>query len=207
MVAQESVRKGDKRTLIRDAAVQVFAEKGFHNARVSDVAERAGVADGTIYLYYRNKEDLLLSIFEDAMETLREGLLERLGAVNDPLEGVRVFAQFHFEQVRDHRAVAEVLHVHLRGSNKFFKDYRPEKLWAYLKVFADLVTRGQEMGVIREDVNPFIQMWCFFGALDELGMQWVLSRKKKFDLEPAAEQVAELFIRGMAKSPTPEEAS
>ena len=191
-------RRADKRTLIIDAAVGVFAEKGFHQARVSDIARQAGVADGTIYLYFRNKEDLLLSLFEDKMDLLLAGLTASLEGMDDPEQRAREFARFHFQQVRDNRAAAEVLQVELRLSNKFLKEYRPEKLWTYLGIFAQIVRDGQTAGVFRPELDPFVTMWAFFGALDEIAMQWVLSRKTDpFPLDAAADQVADVFIRGM----------
>jgi TetR/AcrR family transcriptional regulator, fatty acid metabolism regulator protein len=197
-MGEASERRTDKRSLITEAAVEVFAEKGFHQARVSDVARRAGVADGTIYLYFKNKEDLLLSIFEEKMDDLLGGLGATLEGVADPLERIRRFARFHFGQVRDNRSTAEVLQVELRLSNKFLKEYRPEKLWAYLGVFGQIVRDGQARGLFRPEIDSFIAMWAFFGALDELAMQWVLSRKQdRFSLQEAADQVAETFIRGM----------
>lgn len=196
-------RRADKRSLITEAAVDVFAAKGFHQARVSDIARKAGVADGTIYLYFKNKEDLLLSIFEEKMDLLLEGLGEALADSDDPVERIRRFARFHFQQVRENRAAAEVLQVELRLSNKFLKEYRPEKLWAYLGVFGQIVREGQARGLFRDDIDPFVGMWSFFGALDELAMQWVLSRKQdRFPLDQAADQVADVFIRGMSVGPT-----
>jgi TetR/AcrR family fatty acid metabolism transcriptional regulator len=193
------VRRPDKRSLITEAAVEVFAEKGFRQARVSDIAKRAGVADGTIYLYFKNKEDILLSIFEEKMDLLLQRLGDTLEGVDDPEERIRRFAHFHFEQVRQDRAAAEVLQVELRLSNKFLKEYRPEKLWAYLGMFGQIVREGQDRGLFRPDIDPFIAMWAFFGGLDELAMQWVLSKKsERFSLESAAAQVAEVFIRGMS---------
>lgn len=200
-------RRSDKRALITEAAIEVFADKGFHQARVSDIAKRAGVADGTIYLYFKNKEDLLLSVFEQKMDELLAGLGQALATIDDPVERVRQFARFHFGQVEQNRRAAEVLQVELRLSNKFLKEYRPEKLWAYLGVFGQIVREGQARGVFRADVDPFIGMWAFFGALDELAMQWVLSRAHRFSLETAADQVAEVFIRGLLaapESPAPE---
>ena len=202
--------RGDKRTLIIDAAVQVFAEKGFLLAPVSDIAKRAGVADGTIYRYFKNKEDLLLSIFEGKMDEMLVGLDGALRHATHPVEKVRQFARFHFQQVRDHRDTAAVLQVELRLSTKFLKEYRPIKLWAYLGVFGQIVREGQAQGTFRAGIDPFISMWAFFGAMDELAMQWVLARDKdRFDLEQAAEEVSEIFIRGMLAptEPTPEEVS
>lgn len=205
MPTETSARdRADKHGLILEAAIEVFAEKGFHRARISDIARRAGVADGTIYLYFRNKDDVLLTIFEEKMGILIAGLHEVLAEVDDPLEKVRAFARYHFKQVRDHRALAEVLQIELRLSNKFLKEYRPEKLWEYLGIFAGIVHEGQQRGVIRPELDAFTLMWAFFGAMDEIAMQWVLSRKaNKFSLESTADTVADVFIRGMAAQPRP----
>lgn len=193
----------DRRHQITEAAVSAFAERGYHGTRIRDVAARAGVADGTIYLYFRNKEDLLLSIFETKMDQLLAGLAAILVGVDDPDERIRRFASHHLGMVRDHREAAEVLQVELRLSNKFLKRYRPEKLWAYLNVFAQIVRDGQAAGLYRRDVEPFIGMWAFFGSLDELAMQWVLSRRtERFTLEEAARQVADIFIRGLRTEPS-----
>ena len=200
-----SGNRANKRTLITDAAVDVFAEKGFHQARVADIARKAGVADGTIYLYFKNKEDLLLSVFEEKMDYLLTELGAALEGIHDPEERIRQFARFHFEQVRDHRAAAEVLQVELRLSNKFLKEYRPEKLWAYLGVFGQIVREGQARGDFDPNIDPFISMLAFFGSIDEIAMQWVLSKNsERFSLEQAAEQVAEVFIRGL-RSPVSKE--
>lgn len=191
--------RADKHDLILEAAIEVFAEKGFHHARISDIARRAGVADGTIYLYFRNKDDVLLTIFEEKMGVLIDGLHAALAGVDDPFEQIRRFAHYHFRQVHDHRALAEVLQIELRLSNKFLKEYRPEKLWEYLGVFAGIVREGQARGLIRPELDGFVLMWAFFGALDEIAMQWVLAkRREKFSLEATAETVAEVFIRGIA---------
>lgn len=193
-------KQRDKRSRIIDAAVVVFAEKGFHAARVTDVAKTASVADGTIYNYFKSKEDLLLSIFEEKMDELREGLLAELEPLDDPLEKIRVFARHHFHQVQTQSAVAEVLQVELRTSKKFIQDYKPEKLFAYLGIFNQLVAEGQAQGVIRQDVDPFVTGWAFFGALEEIGLLWVLShnRERAFDLDAAADRISDLFLRGMA---------
>ncbi len=194
----------DKHDLILEAAIEVFAEKGFHHARISDIARRAGVADGTIYLYFRNKDDVLLTIFEEKMGVLLAGLAVALEGADDPSERIRRFARYHFRQVRDHRALAEVLQIELRLSNKFLKEYRPEKLWEYLGIFASIVRDGQDRGLLRPDLEPFVMMWAFFGAMDEIAMQWVLSRRRdKFSLEAAADGVADVFIRGMAATALP----
>ena len=200
-MAEAGQRQRSKRNRITEAAVEVFARKGFHNSRVSDIARGAGVADGTIYLYFRNKEDLLLSIFEEKMDDLLEGMKEALAGAATIEGKIRAYAHYHFHMVGTNPSVAEVLQVELRLSNKFLKEYRPEKLWIYLQLFANLIREGQATGQFRQEVDPFIHMWAFFGALDELAMQWVLSSKRDahFHLEKAAAQVADTFIRGLRR--------
>lgn len=194
--------RSEKRDRIIDAAVSVFAEKGYRAARISDIARGAGVADGTIYLYFRNKEDLLLTIFEEKMVGILEGLQAALDGVTDPADRMRAFAHFHFEQMRQHPALAQVFQVELRQSTRFVRKYRPERLWAYLGLFGDIVKQGQAAGVFRADLDPFLAKWAFFGALDELSIQWVVARKRdRFNLEKAADQVVDMFLHGMGASP------
>lgn len=191
-------RGAERRARITEAAIEVFADRGFHGARIADVARRAGVADGTIYLYFKNKEELLLSVFEEKMQLLLDGVRAELDGVLDPEDRIRTFAAWHFRQVHENRAAARVLQIELRLSSRFLKEYRPETLWAYLNVFGQTVRDGIAAGRFRSDVDPFVGMWAFFGALDEIAMQWVLSRRPdRFTLDDAARQVAEVFIRGL----------
>jgi len=187
----------DKRSRIIEASINVFAEKGFHSSRVSDIAKGAGVADGTIYLYFRNKEDLLLCIFEEKMEDLIVDLRAALQGVEEPIDRIRVFAEQHFLQLERYPALAQVFQVELRQSHTFLREYRPERLWEYLNIFGEIVEEGQRRGVIRPQVDAFFTKWAFFGALDELSIQWVLARKRdRFNLKRASEQVVDLFING-----------
>jgi len=197
-MASYDTQQPDKRVRITDAAVSVFAQKGYHAARVSDVAKEAGVADGTIYLYFRNKEDLLLSIFEEKMSMLIDLLHVELDGVDCPIEKIRIFARQHFKQLRTYPLIAQVFQVELRQSHKFFSDYRPEKLLVYLNVFGDAVAEAQSQGKIRTEIDPYIAKWSFFGAIDELSIRWVLSKnRERFDLLAAADQVVDTFLRGV----------
>ncbi len=190
--------RNEKRARILEAAIDVFAEKGFHAARISDIANKAGVADGTIYLYFKHKEDILLSVFEEKMDELMVELGAALEGIPDPRDRIRAFARHHVYQLRKHPALAQVFQVELRQSRKFLREYRPEKLWAYLEMFGKMVEEGQALGLFRPEIDPFVAKWAFFGSLDEISIQWVLSRKReRFNLDKAAEQVAEVILRGI----------
>ncbi|MCP4869681.1 MAG: TetR/AcrR family transcriptional regulator [Proteobacteria bacterium] len=192
-----SARKRDKRRQILEAAVGVFAKQGFHKSRVSDVARAAEVADGTIYLYFKSKDDILISIFEETMADMIERVQLAIESHSDPLDQLREFALFHMRNVEEHRDVAKVLQVELRLSSTFMKEYKPTRLQQYMDIIGRLISEGKEAGVIRADVNPIIARRAFFGALDEIAMQWILTPNARYGLNESAEQIAELFVRGL----------
>ncbi len=190
-------RRRDKRRQILDAAVTVFSEKGFHKSRVSDVARAGGVADGTIYLYFKSKDAILIAIFEEAMTEMIAGARTAMANVRDPLERLRSFALFHMDNVEAGRDTAKVLQVELRLSNTFMKEYKPTALQQYLDLIGDAIIEGQQRGQVRPEVNPIIARRAFFGALDEIAMQWILTPRARYGLKESAEQIAELFVRGL----------
>ena len=191
-------KKPEKYKAILDAAVRVFARKGFYHARVSEIAREAGVADGTIYLYFQNKDDILISMFEDGMRTVIDRVRSEIENETDPLRKIKCFARAHLSLIEDNKDMAEIIQVELRQSNKFMKEYRNEKFFEYIDLISSIVREGQALGVIRPDVEPGIVKRAFFGALDEMSRYWVLSSKRKYSINTAAEQISEFFIKGIA---------
>ncbi|MEW5724938.1 MAG: TetR/AcrR family transcriptional regulator [Thermodesulfobacteriota bacterium] len=191
-------KKPEKYQGILAAAVRVFARKGFYQARVSEIAREAGVADGTIYLYFHNKDDILISIFEREMQKVIENVQSEIKKTDDPLEKIRLFAKAHLSLIESNKDMAEVIQVELRQSSKFMKEYRNEKFLEYLDIISGIVKEGQARGVIRADVEPGIVKRAFFGALDEMSRFWVLSSKRKYSINTAAEQISEFFIKGIS---------
>ncbi len=191
-------KKPEKYRSILTAAVRVFARKGFYHARVSEIAREAGVADGTIYLYFQNKDDILISLFEEEMQIVIENVRAEIDQVDDPLEKIRRFARAHLSLVEKNKDMAEIIQVELRQSTKFMKEYRNDKFYEYLDLISGIVREGQSLGLIRHDVDPGVVKRAFFGALDEMSRFWVLSSKRKYNIKTAAEQISEFFIRGIA---------
>tara|TARA_Y100001968_G_scaffold243875_1_gene227781 strand:+ start:1568 stop:2194 length:627 start_codon:yes stop_codon:yes gene_type:complete len=190
-------RKHSKRQQIIDAAVEVFARSGFHGSRVADVAREAEVADGTIYNYFKSKDDLLISIFEQKMGDMIQQAEEVIAPVSDPLEKLRRLACFHMDNVERHINVAKVLQVELRLSNTFMKEYEPVRLRQYMDIIGRVLEEGIASGVIRSDVSSVIVRRAFFGALDEIAMQWILTPGARYGLRESAEQIARVFVRGI----------
>ena len=186
----------DKREAILRAGVKVFAEKGYFNSKVADVARAAGIADGTVYLYFKSKEEVLHSIFDQAMEKfIREGKSE-LAKIESPVDRLRKVAELHLERLGDDRDLAIVFQVELRGSTKFMEEFSASGFHEYLDVIRKTIDEGQKAGVFRNDIKPVICAKVLYGALDEMVTNWVLS-KKAYPLAPMAGEVLKIFLRGV----------
>jgi len=192
--------KEDKSLRILDAAIRVFARKGFYNSTIADVAKVAEVAEGTIYLYFKNKDDLLISIFEHSMDLFIQEVSRELQGVQDPKDKLKKFLSLHLQLVQKNPELAQVLQIELRQSSKFMKEYEGGKFSEYLNLVRAILEEGQEKGVFRKDLEPRILRRAIFGAVDELALEWLLMPKKKYSLETCAEQVGEMFIRGIINS-------
>lgn len=185
-----------KRDAILRAAIDVFAGRGFFNAQVADVARAAGVAAGTVYLYFRSKDDLLVSVFERSMrEALAEGLRATDG-IDDPSERLRRFARLHLGRLGRDRNLAIVFQVELRQSVKFMERFSTSLFREYLSQIRSAIVDGQAAGTFRRDINPTTAAKMFFGALDEMATNWILSRRR-YSLENEAEPVLDLFLTGV----------
>jgi TetR/AcrR family transcriptional regulator, fatty acid metabolism regulator protein len=186
----------DKREAILRAATSVFAEKGFFNSKVADIAKAAGVADGTVYLYFKNKDDVLHSIFDRAMdEFIAEGRRE-LAMLERPDDKLRKIAELHLERLSADRNLAIVFQVELRGSIKFMQEFSAAGFSEYLDIIKTTIEEGQKSGAFRSDLKPIVCAKMFYGALDEMVTNWILS-SKKYPLTPMAEEVLKIFFGGL----------
>jgi len=191
----------DKREAILKAATEVFARNGFFQSQVADVAREAGVAAGTVYLYFRSKDDLLVSLFE---RTMRDAIAEgraALEGVTDPRERLTRIARLHLERLGRDRDLAVVFQVELRQSTKFMERFSSTFLRDYLGLIRDTLAMGQSAGQFRSDINPTIAAKIFFGALDEMATNWMLSRRR-YSLPAQADTIVDLFINGVAPRST-----
>ena len=189
----------EKYKKIIDAATKVFAKKGFYNAKVSEIAQEAGIADGTIYIYFKHKDDILISLFEEKMQEVLDNMKQQISLESDPLKKIEKFALVHLKLIQDNKDIAEIIQVELRQSSKFMKNYHNIKFFEYLDLIGHIIQEGQEKGLVREDILPGIAKRAFFGALDEMSRFWVLSKKPKYDIETASRQISGFFINGIKR--------
>jgi TetR/AcrR family fatty acid metabolism transcriptional regulator len=196
-VAPPRTPSGDKHESILRAATKVFARKGYFNSKVADIAAEAGIADGTVYLYFRGKDQILHSIFDRAMaEFISEGKKE-LAGLDKAEERLRKIASLHLERLGDDRDMAIVFQVELRGSTKFMEEFSAAGFREYLDIIRSTIEAGQAEGTFRSDVKPIVAAKILYGSLDEMVTNWVLS-KKSYPLAPLADEVLKIFLRGIA---------
>lgn len=193
----EKLLNPDKRQRIMEAATQVFANQGFYNSTVADVAKKASVADGTIYLYFKNKDDLLISIFEQSMDMFIQTARSQLSGVSHPKDKLKIFIALHLELVQNYQDLAQVIQIELRQSSKFMKEYANEKFFEYLGIIEEILKEGQKVGLFKSSLNPVILKRAIFGAVDEMALEWILMKKKRYTVEEAASQLCEMFIDGV----------
>lgn len=185
-----------KREAILRAAIEVFAEKGFFNSKVADVARAAGIADGTVYLYFKSKDEILHSIFDRAMAQFIGEAKKELEPLSDPVEKLARIAEIHLERLGADRALAVVFQVELRGSTKFMQEFSAAGFAEYLDVIRQTIREGQAQGVFRSDIRAVIAAKILYGSLDEMVTNWILS-DKKYPLTPLALEVMKIFLGGM----------
>ncbi len=187
----------DKRDRILKAAIEVFAKNGFYATRVSEIAKAAGVADGTIYLYFKNKDDVLITIFEDGIQRLLT-ILREVAASEAPFdERITRIIELQLGLLEDQRDLAEVITVNLRQSSSLLKQYAAPLFMEYIDVIAGLIREGQNEGAFRKDVNSRVVARALFGALDAILLTWALGEADPASLRKAAGHCASLFLEGL----------
>lgn len=187
----------DKRDRILKAAIEVFAKNGFYATRVSEIAKAAGVADGTIYLYFKSKDDVLITIFEDGIQRLLE-ILRDVASRDEPFD-VRItrVVELQLGLLEDQRDLAEVITVNLRQSSTLLKQYAAPLFMEYIDVIAGLIRDGQDEGAFRADINPRVVARSLFGAIDAILLTWALGEADPVSLRKAASHCASLFLDGL----------
>lgn len=190
-------KNNEKYYRIIEAATKVFAKNGFYQSKISEIAKEAKVADGTIYLYFENKDDILISLFEEQMKVVIDNMEVEISGIDDPAKKLERFASTHLGLIEKNQDMAEIIQVELRQSNKFMKEYKNEKFIQYLNIIEDIISEGQKRGIFKEDVIPKVAKRAFFGALDEVSRFWVLSTRREYDIRTVAKQISEYFLNGI----------
>jgi len=190
------VRKGDdKRDRIMNAAITAFAQNGYHQATMAAVAREAGVAAGTIYLYFKSKDDLLISIFEEKVQGFIDEFHSQLAQEESAEVKLRKLVQLHLLEMQNRPDLAAVFQLELRQSRHFMSAYPKADLKDYFDLIGEIIEEGQQQGLFRKDLYLSAIKRAFFGAMDETVTSWLLAGRN-YDLTQMADPLADLFIRG-----------
>lgn len=193
-----AMRDPDKPQQIIDAAIRVFARAGFYNSRVSDIAREAGIASGTIYLYFKTKDEILVTLFREKMAAFVASLRSEIAREPDPEAKIRRLVRRHFEVLEASPELAEVVQVELRQGQKFFRGASAHEVSAYFELIGSVLQDGVASGAFRRDLPVKVATKMLFGAMDQLTTSWVLG-KRGYRLAEAAEPVANIFLKGVTR--------
>ena len=191
------MRDPDKPQQIIDAAVQVFARKGYYNSRVSDIAKEAGIAAGTIYLYFRTKDDILVTLFREKMTEFVGTVRKAIADEPDAVAKLRRLIHLHFELLEGRPELAEVVQVEQRQGQKFFRGASAHEISSYFALIGSVLEEGVAEGRLRPTLPVKIATKTLFGAMDQMATSWVLG-KRGYQLADTADAVADIFLQGVA---------
>ena len=191
------MRDPDKPQQIIEAAVRVFAREGYYNSRVSDIAREAGIAAGTIYLYFKTKDDILVTLFRDKMADFVGALRKAIAGEPDAASKVRRLVSLHFSMLEENPDLAEVVQVELRQGQKFFRSASGQEIGAYFALIGSVLDEGVAERRFRSDLPVKVATKMLFGAMDQMATSWVLG-KRGYQLVDTADAVAEIFLQGVA---------
>lgn len=190
------MRDPGKPQQIVDAAIRVFARTGFYNSRVSDIAREAGIASGTIYLYFRTKDEILVTLFREKMAEWVRLVRREIACEPGAVAKIRRLVALHFTVLERDPDLAEVVQVELRQGQKFFRGASAHEVSAYLDLIGSVLTEGVVAGTFRPDLPVKVATKVLFGAMDQVATSWVLG-KRGYRLGEAADAVASIFLKGV----------
>ena len=194
------MRDPEKPQQIVEAAVRVFARQGYFNSRVSDIAREAGIAAGTIYLYFKTKDDILITLFREKMAGFVASLRRAIGDEPDAVAKVRRLVAMHFAMLEADPDLAEVVQIELRQGQKFFRGASSQEVAGYFALIGSVLEEGVGQGYFQRDLPVKVATKMLFGAMDQMATSWVLGKRgyRLTDIGPA---VADLFLQGVAPRP------
>ena len=197
-------RTVDKRAVILDAALKTFVKRGYPETRVSEIASEAKVAEGTLYNYFKNKEDLLLALFDEKWGGIIDDIRTKIIRLDDPNKKLKVMFSVIVRLFRKDRHLAEIFLVDVKQSSIFMKNYPVNRVVEFIDLIEEILEEGKRKGIYRKDLDTHVAKMIIFGAAQGILLSWVLSesaaeKKKlfKFSLYRAAKTLREIFKTGL----------
>lgn len=195
-------KTNDKYHRILEAAIKVFAEQGFYQSTISQIAREAGVADGTIYLYFKNKDDILINFFNYKTRLVFDQFREAVGKTDSAPEKLRHLIRRHLDEFQQDRNMAVVYQVETHQINRLAESQIKSMAKMYLDLVSEIVEQGQEEGSVRRDLYVGLVKRFILGAVDEVINTWLHS-EGSYDLTTMADPLVDLFIQGIGTGQNP----
>ncbi|WP_068774722.1 TetR/AcrR family transcriptional regulator [Paenibacillus sp. FJAT-26967] len=189
-------KKKEKYDLIIEAALKVFAEHGYHRSQVSKIAKAAGVADGTIYLYFKRKEDILISLLQEKLGELVAKFHANIEETTSAKEALRKVCEIHYTELENNVDLAFVTQIELRQSSLELRREIGKAVKPYITLIEQLLIRGVEEKVFRADLDVKLTRLLIFGAMDEVVTSWLIS-SRKYSLSAQVEGTVNFFLQGI----------
>ncbi len=193
----------EKTDLILDAAVKVFADKGYYGARVSDIAQEAGIAYGLVYHYFKNKEDLLISIFRTRWSQFDQAVRRIMEEKDDPRQMIHSIVTFLFHSYKNNPKMIEVMILDVAKSTRFFNGENIKQFTDLFALISEIVLRGQQQGIFKKDLDAKLASYCLYGAVERIMLRWILEDKKGIsdqEARSATEMVTTIILSGLEQN-------
>ena len=189
-------RENDKYQRILEAAIKVFAEQGFFQSTIAQIAKEAGVADGTIYLYFKNKDDILVQFFNYKAKQVFDGFREEVNRAENAVDKLRNLVRRHLAEFQRDRNMAILYQLETHQSSRLAEEQIKEMSNMYLDIVAEIMEQGQQEGLIRKNLYLSLVKRFILGAVDEVINTWIHSGGE-YDLVSMADPLVDLFIEGV----------
>lgn len=189
-------RKHEKYELILEAALKVIAENGFHGSQVSKIAKEAGIADGTVYLYFKNKEDILISLFQQRLGNLISLFNSSVRETNSAEDAIRKICEIHFTELEQNVNLAYVAQIELRQSSLELRKAIGHVVKPYIQLIENILEKGVQEKLFRPDLDIKLTRLLLFGGMDEVVTSWLISGRK-FSLSAQVDKTVEFFLKGL----------
>lgn len=183
--------------MILDAAQKVIAENGFHGSQVSKIAKEAGVADGTIYLYFKKKEDILISLFEDRLGKLVDRFNSSIQETDTAEQALRKVCEIHFTELENNVDLAYVTQIELRQSSIELRKAIGLSVKPYIQLIEHIVQKGIHENSFRPELDPKLTRHLIFGAMDEVVTSWLISGRK-YSLSAQVDKTVDFFLKALS---------
>jgi AcrR family transcriptional regulator len=191
----------DKRRVILDAAVRVFARQGFHTCRVADIADEARVAYGLVYHYFSSKEEILDTLFLERWDIMLKAIAEADERERSPREKLHAIATFIIDSYRHDPELMKVIIVEVtRAANTFGRTHLAKIREAYQQIAA-IVARAQAQGIFRSEIQPAFAALAFYGLIEQVLTQWIFESQPigEAELEAAKGLIVDTVCRGLER--------